>query len=331
MPATTDTFGADNGPIFSTHSMLGGTTMSNLAVTLPIKPGDSLMRSSPPTTPTTLLSTSAALPETIQIALKNFTSHSLNDLKNASLMNRVDTKFIVPIHALEHLLNTLPSSYSALEINGQKSFQYVSTYFDTEDYLFYRMHHGGKLNRHKVRVRHYVDSDTHYLEVKLKNNKKRTLKQRIEIASSTDYDLKAHQDFLQRLQVPQAQTLQASLINSYQRIALASELRGERLTIDLNLCNQALTPNLSHEWPTQVHLSHFAVVELKQASLNRSSPFFELVRKMGIRPSGFSKYCLGMAFTQTHEAIKHNHFKPIVRRIERLYQTPTTSEDLCLV
>ena len=264
------------------------------------------------------------IPPGIDNALQQFASHSLADLDKATLMNRVDTKYIVPIAVLEAILERLPQSYSALQIGNKKCFRYESTYFDTNDYLFYYLHHGGKLNRYKVRQRHYVDSNTQFLEVKFKNNKKRTLKQRIELSSDCDNSIEQHQEFLRGLNVPQAHSLQPILKNSYQRIALASEERGERLTIDLNLSNQSLS-----EQPNQQLRTDFAIVELKQARADRNSPFVSLARKFGLRPSSFSKYCMGMTFTQNNNDLKTNRFKPILRRLKRLNHSPSSEFVLC--
>lgn len=279
-----------------------------------------------PTCPSTIIQQQNHSPVALGGALSEFATHSLVDLDNAVLMNRVDTKFLVPLSTLPILVAELPHSYSMLQIGGNTCFKYESTYFDTDDYLFYQMHHRGKLNRHKVRVRNYVDSDISFLEVKFKNNKKRTMKQRVGLDSSAGRDLRLHQNFLHRLNVPHAHSLLPSLKNSYHRIALASEERGERLTIDFNLSNQAL-----HDGDRSQHFENVAIIELKQARIDRRSPFFTLVRRLGIRPTSFSKYCLGMAFTHSSNTIKYNRFKPIIRRLEHLTQHSKTDFSLCSV
>lgn len=247
-------------------------------------------------------------------ALQQFRPHGLNDLNKASLMNRVDTKFIIPVVNLPAIFAAIKAHYSVLEINGLRCFRYQSVYFDTLNHRFYNMHHSGHLNRHKVRVRRYVDSDSQFLEVKFKNNKKRTIKNRIALDSATDINLENYGQFLQRVGLPSNLQLHPCLTSNYQRIAFASEERGERLTIDLNLENEYLaTPNRKKS-----QLDNLAIVELKQSRVDRTSPFFEIIRKMGIRSSGFSKYCMGMTMTQKHnEAIKTNRFKPILRKIDR--------------
>lgn len=238
-------------------------------------------------------------------------SHRLADLNEASLMNRIDTKFIVPINILPRVFDGIDEHYSALEINDNRCFRYESTYFDTDDLHFYHMHHNGHLNRHKVRMRRYVDSEIQFLEVKFKNNKQRTIKKRVPL-NSPKVNIIENVDFLNSTQVPWPETLKPCLHNSYRRIALANEKRGERLTIDTYLEN--LVPGM--DVPVQLH--DIAIVELKQAKLNRDSPFYRLAKEMGIRPSGFSKYCMGMILALRQKCEwKYNRFKPVLRRVAR--------------
>lgn len=253
-------------------------------------------------------------------ALDKFKPHGLKDLKNASLMNRVDTKFIVPVAKLPSIFDAIRDYYTVLEIDSLRCFRYQSVYFDTQSHLFYNMHHSGRLNRHKVRLRRYVDSDIQFLEVKFKNNKKRTIKKRIELDSFHDFRLEDYNAFLKEVGLPQNLKLHPCLTSNYRRIAFASEERGERLTVDLNLENEYL----SSASPGKTHLEKLAIVELKQSRIDRTSPFFKIVREMGIRPSGFSKYCMGMTLTQQHnEEIKTNRFKRILKKISRVEPVPS--------
>lgn len=248
-------------------------------------------------------------------ALQQFDSHSLQDLDKASLMNRVDTKFIVPVVKLPEIFSQIRDHYTVLEIDGKRCFRYQSVYFDTENLLFFNLHRRGRLNRHKVRLRRYVDSDSQFLEVKFKNNKKRTIKKRIQLDMADEINLTNYQDFLEQVGLPSNLTLHPRLTSNYQRIAFANEAKGERLTIDLNLENEYLCETNYNK----TQLDKLAIVELKQSQIDRSSPFFKIVRNLGIRPSGFSKYCMGMTLTQQHnEEIKTNRFKPILKRIDRV-------------
>ena len=66
---------------------------------------------------------------------------------------------------------------------------------------------------------------------------------------------------------------------------------------------------LKHSLPKDNYiLSDFYIAELKQAKLDRQSPFYKLMREMNIRPKGFSKYCMGQTLTN-NKHIKSNRFK----------------------
>lgn len=244
--------------------------------------------------------------------LANFETYGLKDLKNASLMNRIDTKFIVPLGTMPTLLRRLEGFYTVLKINDQRVFRYHSTYFDTPDLSLYHLHHNKRLNRHKVRTRTYLDDGSQYLEVKFKSNKKRTLKTRLQLESDCGTEIHRHQEFLNSTGLPTNFSLTPSLISQYKRIAFASELRSERLTLDFDLTKQCL----ALASPKLLRLGGFAIAELKQNRLDRKSPFFQLARELGLRATSFSKYCMGIALTMpNHHAIKSNRFKKTTRKL----------------
>ena len=86
-------------------------------------------------------------------------------------MKRTDTKFVVSKKMLPVLLETLKEKYRVLEIDNNRVMTYNSLYFDTKDQKFYREHHNGKINRLKVRMRKYVESELFFLEIKQKDHK----------------------------------------------------------------------------------------------------------------------------------------------------------------
>ncbi len=252
----------------------------------------------------------------IEQFLCKFASHGLYQLDAAILMNRVDTKFLVPMQRIFSLLDLIIGEYTILEIDHSRLFRYQTCYFDTPDLDFYHMHRRGKLNRFKVRLRSYLDSRNDYLEVKFKNNKKRTLKSRIEVDSHEDLNLNAHREFLFNSGIGREMSLLPSLRNSYQRISLANEAREERITIDIGLESKSLASADA----SQMHLNELCIVELKQRRYCRNSPFFDATRALQLRPTRFSKYCIGMSMSENqypNPKLKYNRFKPITRRIEQ--------------
>lgn len=253
-----------------------------------------------------------ALNKNIQF-LNDYTGHQLSDLKNAALMDRVDTKFMLPISHLSLILKALLPHYSILDIGGRRIFTYHNTYFDTPTYSFYHMHHQGKLNRYKVRHRYYADTQTGFLEVKLKNNKGRTIKTRMKknealLDPSCTRFLASHLG-------EQFQLLQVAQKGSYQRIALANEESGERLTLDLNLHFESLSEN-RNEHKSAINLPKMFIAELKQSRHNSQSPFSQLMAQLNIRPINFSKYCIGCSLVTPD--LKENRFKPQLRLLQKL-------------
>ena len=236
-------------------------------------------------------------------ALDDFDAHALENLDAAALMDRVDTKFVAPIELLPGLLRAMRKQYSALEIGGRRSFRYRNDYLDDPGYGFYRAHHAGRASRTKVRGRRYLDAGSAYLEVKRRTNRGRTVKRRMPLPGSSD-----SVGFLEGSGVTNARALRAVQRGTYRRVALASEARGERLTIDRELAfADAATGR-------EVRLGRWMVLELKQARRSRSSPFFGWARERGLRPCPFSKYCMGVYLTGP-SGLPRNRFHGVARRV----------------
>ena len=263
------------------------------------------------------LNQSALLPNSdinVADAISKYTKHDLSDLKNSELMDRVDSKFLLPVDTLSHILASCNNFYSVLTIDDVNLFQYNNIYFDTANLDFYRSHHNRKLNRYKVRHRNYADVGSSFLEVKFKNNKGRTIKTRCASDDKPSAALISNARFLDSNGIEQSNSLIASQSCNYQRISLANDAQHERLTLDLNVnfINQLNNSNFENSYI----LSNFYIAELKQEKLNRQSPFYRLIREMAIRSKGFSKYCMGVSLTN-NKHIKTNRFKANLMRLER--------------
>lgn len=251
----------------------------------------------------------------IRFALNGFQPHGLNDLNKANLMSRVDTKYVFHISQLPTLLAAVDEDYSVLEIDGRRMSRYSSLYYDTTNLLFYSMHQRGCSNRHKVRVRHYVDSQEKFLEVKFKNNKGRTIKKRREIGMDEAVGSQASREFMAELGVPHHCDLVTSQESNYSRIALASEERGERVTIDVNLHSRLLFEGEENVYAQP----DIVIAEVKQNRVSRWTPITKVIRELGIRKSRYSKYCMGMVLTTPNDKeVKKNRFKKIVRRVSTI-------------
>jgi hypothetical protein len=60
-------------------------------------------------------------------------------------------------------------------------------------------------------------------------------------------------------------------------------------------------------------LENVVVAELKQADLDRNSPFYQIMKKQGIRPLRVSKYCVGLYSIHGQQKIKGNRFKKKIK------------------
>ena len=213
------------------------------------------------------------------------------------LLNRTDTKFVIPKDLFVRILPILKESYKVLEIKNKRVAQYKTLYFDTDDFDFYTHHHNGWPNRYKVRMRKYIDSGLCYLEIKNKK-KGRTIKKRIQIA---DFEEEISETSLQFISdvIPNDIILIKKLWNSFNRITLVNKTDKERLTLDIGLGFQWNDKDLS--------LQNVIIGEVKQEKVNRNSPFMKLIKENGVRPLRVSKYCIGAKLL--YPALKNNRFK----------------------
>jgi len=232
-------------------------------------------------------------------------------MDGVSLLNRIDTKFILTYPQLLLALQQVMDDYSILEIDGLRLHRYHTLYFDTADRLFYREHHNGKRNRYKVRIRQYQDTQLCFLEIKHKNNKGWTSKKR---TTRLEFEQKLSADSCQFINshIPfQAEDLQPALTNEFSRLTLVSQLDQERITIDLALGFPPFKTSLP---------KNLAVVEVKRDKYSKNSAMIKALSDQRILPSSFSKYCIGTVLA--HPTIKYNRFKPILRTINKLAHGP---------
>ena len=244
--------------------------------------------------------------ELLQV-INRFESISLVDMGRAELMERSDLKFAITYSDLLSLLPLLTDDYLVLEIRDKRLFEYDTLYYDTADYLLYRMHHNGKMNRFKVRRRTYVDSDINFLEAKIKNNKGVTNKVRIKCERDVDFHDHLISEFLfEHLNVDCSDLIPSININ-YNRIALVNKHTIERVTIDLGL-----TYSVEGKKSTYNNL---VIIEVK--SDGKSNSLFKLLlRDSNKKPVSLSKYCVGMYLLEVNE--KRNNFKKQVLKINKL-------------
>ena len=96
----------------------------------------------------------------------------------ASLLTRIDRKYLVPLEAAQQLVDSLAEHARVLQINGVRTFAYASTYFDTPGLDSYLLAARKRRRRFKVRTRSYLDFGLCFLEVKTRGARGATVKQR---------------------------------------------------------------------------------------------------------------------------------------------------------
>ena len=235
---------------------------------------------------------------------------TLEEMSGIKLMNRTDTKFVTNKQKLAQLLKLVQGKYYAQRTNDSMIAEYVTTYWDTDELSFYFQHHNGRAPRQKVRVRSYIGSDLTFLEVKTKNNHGRTKKKRIEVPCQELTGMRDEADeFVNRMAHHRLDDIHPTVQNHFHRITLVNYDKTERLTIDFDVQFQ------NFETDHHAETGELVIIELKRDG-NCYSPVLDIIRQLRIKPSGFSKYCIGSVMT--NHGLKHNMFKPKMVRINKL-------------
>lgn len=232
--------------------------------------------------------------------LSNFDNITLDVLDKYNLLNRFDTKFVISPENLKKILSIFQPEFNILEINGRRIFRYTNLYYDTDDFLFYFQHHNDKKNRLKIRFRQYSSTESCFFEIKLKHNN-HTSKQRLPV-HNIDLELN---DGLSRMVKTTVglnpDKLSPKIWVFYDRITLLNKQIPEKITIDTNI--NFKTDNEIRNFP------EIAILEVKHKKLNNYSDIIHSIeRKNLIKKINFSKYCMGIVYSDY--PVKYNRFKP---------------------
>lgn len=239
--------------------------------------------------------------------LDSYDSIHLGEMDNVRLMNRMDQKYLFSTFRLPEILSACSSEYRVLTICGSRSCRYETRYYDTGNMEMYTRHHNGKQNRHKVRFRTYLDTGLSFFEIKFKNNKGRTIKDRIKVKGETGRIEGDLEWLLENKTSYTREMLQEAIKVYYNRITLVHKSLPERITIDT--CLNFQTSSNACGYPGLV------IAEIKQDKSSRS-PFIRLMQDHFIPPYTISKYCLGVA--SLHPGVKINNFKPKLLHVNKI-------------
>lgn len=261
--------------------------------------------------------------------LGSFPPISLEEMEEIRLMNRLDQKYLATIRQLEELLVMAEGKYMVQVIDGHRVCEYRTLYLDTPNEEMYLMHHNRRAPRQKVRVRTYLVGGDTFLEVKNKNNHGRTKKKRMHVSGAEQPNILATPDLMQQLEQVggndllektawyRLEQLVPKMENHFERITLVNMAKTERLTIDCHIRFH------HHETGFDDTFDQLVVIELKRDG-NVDSPVLDMMRKLRIRPSGFSKYCIGSLMT--NPALKQNNFRKKIRKIQKMMGEEVTGD-----
>lgn len=217
-------------------------------------------------------------------------------VETASLLARVDRKYVVPRSMVDDLLTRLDDGTRVLEIDGVRDFAYESVYFDTPDLLSFRMAAQPRWRRFKLRTRSYLDTGAAYLEVKTRGARGRTVKERdaypLDARSRlTPGALDEAATALEAIGIDgeRAAELESSLSTHYRRATILTADGLSRATIDTRL-------RWTRPDGTGFALPRVAIVETKSGGT--ASPVDRTLWRLGHRPASVSKYATGLAALQ---------------------------------
>lgn len=247
----------------------------------------------------------------IQSLLETFHPITLDQMSNIKLMNRIDTKYVTTKRQLIELLQLVHDKYYVQTIGTTTICPYRTTYFDTNEHTMYMQHHNKYAKRTKVRVRTYLTSDDlTYLEVKNKNNHGRTKKKRIRVDSlEASKQTEGAEELVRRKTGLSLQSMHYVVQNEFDRITLVNMAKTERLTIDFNI------NFYNYETGNNADSDQLVIIELKRDG-NIFSPICTILRDLHIHPTGFSKCCIGMVWTD--ENLRNNNFKQKIRNLAKI-------------
>lgn len=241
-----------------------------------------------------------------------FESITIGELdRRTRLQTRLDRKYFVDDGVLRRLTSALADEYRVLELDGRRLFRYDTVYFDTPALTTYRQHHQGRRRRFKCRTRLYVDSGLCFFEVKLRDGRGRTVKQKLALDRTEHGRLNPEAAGFLARELSRAYgyappgPLEPGLVTFYRRLTLAHAERRERVTCDVEL-GFAIPGG-----PTYGVRPGRVLVETKSARGNSVAD--RVLRRLGATPvATCSKYCLGVALA--HPAVVNNRFRPLLRR-----------------
>lgn len=228
----------------------------------------------------------------------------------ADLPRRFDHKHIVGPDRLALLLTRLGDQLQVLEVEGERTSTYTTTYFDTPDLRSYRDHRQGRRRRFKVRTRHYGDPAGTMLELKRKARRGQTDKHRWPHPGDEPRHLPAAARTLlgevlashDGMRLPPR--LEPVAVTRFRRTTLVDTRAEERITIDAGL---------EVEVDGEVHVLAREALIVETKSARRRGRAVRALAAVGIQPLPVSKY--GLSISVTRPELQGPAWRPALRRL----------------
>lgn len=205
----------------------------------------------------------------------------------AALQTRTDRKYIVTPENLDDVISLLPG-LRVLAIDDRRVFSYESVYFDTPALRCYHDAARRRPRRFKVRTRTYLDSGRCAVELKHRDARGRTVKERRDHGIEFRREIAPAMEFLTSFPTVGAVSdeLAPTLTTSYRRSTLLVGDDGGRATIDGDV---TAVDESGHRFDLSCHV----LVETK--SNGGPTPLDRVLWRLHVRPVRISKYCTSLA------------------------------------
>ena len=214
-------------------------------------------------------------------------------VEQAALLQRTDRKYVVTEQQLTTWLDLLGADVRVLEIDGRRALRYASLYFDTPERDSFRASAHKRRRRFKVRVRSYLDTGGDFIEVKVRDARRRTLKTRMPCGSSvlTGLDDASRQFVREQLEAnglrgQLAEALVPMLETHFTRTTFHIPSSGARVTVDRTL-------DVREPGTEGLLLPGLIVMETKSDSGDLRAD--RILWSLGVRPRKVSKFAIGSA------------------------------------
>lgn len=234
-------------------------------------------------------------------------------VETRSLQQRIDRKYLLAPRDVAGVLARLQRSHCILRAGEHAWTRYQSVYLDTPERDLYHAHRCGRRPRYKLRLRHHLDRQLSFLEIKRKDKSGRTVKHRLPLPFGQEDLTSRERPFIEAHAPLIGKRLYPQIAISFQRLTLVGSVVDERVTLDRGM---TLDRGSTVAAATSVEqLGRVVIAEVKQARYVNHSGAVESLRSVHAREMALSKYCLATALVAP---VRANVFKPTLRAVARL-------------